>query len=304
MRVPGGARAKENECIFQGIRKKALRMEHGRYEVRGTVMVNLAYRAQDSFENLDGFHVELVEVDLRADIVLDRPPFNTISALQCDQLCTVFEALDADPLVRVIVVRSEGEHFSSGSEVTEMTGESATHALRSGGNMNAPSRCSKPVIAANRGYCFGVGFELALACDFRIATETTLYALPSPKVGQMSDSGGSARLLMTVGLGRTKDIVMRSRYIRGPQAYEWGIATEFVVDSELENATNALVRELLAFSPHAQRAAKKLLNEMGDVPLPFAMEPDQRKVGGHRCPDDFGEGVQPFPARAIHSRLR
>jgi 2-oxoglutaroyl-CoA hydrolase len=267
-------------------------------------MVKLAYQARDSFANLNGFHVEVIEAELRADIVLDRPPFNTISVLQRDQLCAAFEALDDNPSVRVIVLRAEGEHFSSGGDVTETAAESATLAMRFGWDMNAPSRCGKPVIAASRGYCFGVGFELALACDFRIATETTLYALPAQKTGQVPNSGGAERLVRTVGLGRAKDIVMRSRYIRGPQAYEWGIATEFVVDSELENATEALVRELLAFSPHAQRAAKKLLNEMGDPRPSFATEPEQRRPGGRPCADDFGEGVQAFHARTSHFRLR
>jgi 2-oxoglutaroyl-CoA hydrolase len=101
-----------------------------------------------------------------------------------------------------------------------------------------------------------VGFELSLACDFRIATQTTLYALPEQQLGQIPGSGGSARLQKMIGIGRTKDIVMRSRRIPGEQAYDWGIATECVADSDLETATDALVRELTAFSPLAQRTRK------------------------------------------------
>ena len=119
------------------------------------------------------------------------------------------------------------------------------------------------MIAANRGCCFGVGFEISLACDFRIA-ETALYALPEQKLGQIPGSGGSARLQKIVGVGRTKDIVMRSKRITGKQAYDWGIVTECVPDGELESATDALVQELRAFSPLAQRTAKKLLNDTDD----------------------------------------
>ena len=71
------------------------------------------------------------------------------------------------------------------------------------------------MIVANRGYCFGVGFELSLACDFRIASETTQYALPEQKLGQIPGSGGSARLQKMIGITRTKDIVMRSKRIPG-----------------------------------------------------------------------------------------
>ena len=90
------------------------------------------------------------------------------------------------------------------------------------GTSRAPARCSKPVIAANRGYCFGVGFELSLACDFRIVSETCQYALPEQRLGQIPGSGGSARLQKMVGLARTKDIVMRSRRISAKQALRLG----------------------------------------------------------------------------------
>ena len=135
-------------------------------------------------------------------------------------------------------------------------------------NIAAPFRASKPVIAANRGFCFGVGFELSLACDFRIVTDTTQYALPEQKLGQIPGSGGSARLQMMVGITRTKDIVMRSKRISAQQALDWGIATEKVADADLEKATDALVDELVAFSPMAQRTAKKLLNDTEDSPSP------------------------------------
>src|SRR5205823_4667007 len=64
------------------------------------------------------------------------------------------------------------------------------------------------VIAASRGYCFGVGFELALACDFRLVTESTVYALPEQRLGMIPGSGGAARLQKMVGITRAKDIVM------------------------------------------------------------------------------------------------
>src|SRR5713226_7227121 len=221
---------------------------------------------------LDGFRVELDAASERADIVLDRPPLNVISMPQRDQLRLAFEALDADARVRVIVLRAVGEHFSSGGSIKGFMESSPEHVSKLAWNIAAPTRCSKPVIAANRGYCFGVGFEISLACDFRIASETTLYALPEQKLGQIPGSGGSARLQKMVGIGRTKDIVMRSKRVAGRQAYDWAIATECVADGELQQATDALVQELRAFSPIAQRTAKKLLNDTEDSPLSIAIE--------------------------------
>lgn len=260
-------------------------------------MSNLTHPAHTLLDSLDGFRVEINEAKQRADIVLCRPPFNIISMLQREQLRLVFEALDADDRVRVIVVRSEGEHFSSGGDIRGFLEASPEHVSKLAWNIAAPERCSKPVIAAARGYCFGVGFELSLACDFRIVTTTTLYALPEQKLGQIPGSGGSARLQSMVGIGRTKDIVMRSRRVPGQQAYDWGIAVECVEDEDLEAATDRLVEELLQFSPLAQRTAKKLLNDSENSPLSAAIELEGHCYSRLRSSDDFREGVEAFHAK-------
>lgn len=243
---------------------------------------------------LDGFKVELNAEKQRADIILHRPPLNLIEMTQRDQLRLVFEALDDDAHVRVIVLRATGEHFSSGGNIKGFMEATPEHVSRLAWNIASPARCSKPVIAANRGYCFGVGFEISLACDFRIASETCFYALPEQKLGQIPGSGGSARLQKIVGITRTKDIVMRSKRISGKRAFEWGIATECVPDAELEAATDALVDELLIFSPLAQRTAKKLLNDTEDSTLSIAIELEGHCYSRLRQSDDFREGVEAF----------
>jgi 2-oxoglutaroyl-CoA hydrolase len=246
---------------------------------------------------LDGFRVEIDPARERADIILDRPPLNVVSMPQRDQLRLAFEALDADAKVRIIVLRAVGEHFSSGGDIKGFMQASPEHVSKLAWNIAAPARCSKPVIVANRGYCFGVGFELSLACDFRIASETCLYALPEQKLGQIPGSGGSARLQKIVGITRTKDIVMRSRRISAQQAYEWGIATECVPDSQLESTTDALADELRAFSPLAQRTAKKLLNDTEDAMLSTAIELEGHCYSRLRQSDDFREGVEAFHSK-------
>ncbi|MBU2287351.1 MAG: enoyl-CoA hydratase/isomerase family protein [Gammaproteobacteria bacterium] len=246
---------------------------------------------------LDGFRVEIDAARQRADIVLDRPPLNVISMQAREQLRICFEALDADDRVRVIVVRAQGEHFSSGGDIRGFLEATPEHVSRLAWNVAAPARCSKPVIAAGRGYCFGVGFELSLACDFRLVTDTSLYALPEQKLGQIPGSGGSARLQKMVGITRTKDIVMRSRRIPGRQAFDWGVATDCVPDAELEQATDALVDELRSFSPLAQRTAKKLLNDTEDSPLSIAIELEGHCYSRLRSSADFKEGVEAFHSK-------
>ncbi len=246
---------------------------------------------------LDGFRVEIDPARERADIILDRPPFNIVSMPQRDQLRLVIEALDEDACIRVIVLRAMGEHFSSGGNIKGFLEATPEHVSKLAWNVAAPARCTKPMIAANRGYCFGVGFELSLACDFRIASETCFYALPEQRLGQIPGSGGSARLQKMIGIARTKDMVMRSRRISGGEACDWGIAVECVPDKQLESATDALADELRAFSPLAQRTAKKLLNDTEDATLATAIELEGHCYSRLRQSDDFREGVEAFHAK-------
>jgi 2-oxoglutaroyl-CoA hydrolase len=265
---------------------------------RGTLMIQIVHPAQVLLSSLDGFHVEFKEPDSRVDIVLNRPPLNIITMEQREQLRVVFEALDADPRVRVIVLRSAGEHFSGGGDFSGPADITAERMSGLAWSVSAPARCGKPVIAANRGYCFGVGFEFSLACDFRIATDTTIYALSEQRLGQLPGSGGSARLQKMVGIGRTKDIVMLSRQIPGPQAYDWGIVTEFVLDSDLESATDEMVRELLTFPSSGQRATKRLLNDIDNTSLSIGIELEGNVKGRlYNLADPHGESEATDPKK-------
>ena len=94
--------------------------------------------------NLDGFRVEIDAERERADVILARPPMNVIAMPQRDEIRKVFEALDEDPRVRVIVLRAEGEHFSSGGYIKGFLDASPEHVSKLAWNMAAPARCSKP----------------------------------------------------------------------------------------------------------------------------------------------------------------
>jgi 2-oxoglutaroyl-CoA hydrolase len=247
----------------------------------------------------DGFRVEVDAKHQRGDIILDRPPLNVITMPQRDQLRRAFEQLDADDRVRIIVLRAVGTNFSSGGYIKGFLEASPETVANLAWNIAAPARCGKPVIAANRGFCFGVGFEISLACDFRIASETAQYALPEQRLGQIPGSGGSARLQSIVGIARTKDIVMRSRRIPAKQALDWGIVTELVPDAELEAATDNLVKELAEFAPLAQRTAKKLLNDSQDATLSVAIEMEGHCYSRLRVSDDFREGVAAFHEKRV-----
>ena len=257
-------------------------------------MIPYVFAEPDPLVPPDGFRVLLDEAEARADIVLDRPPLNVVSMTERAQLAAAFAALDRDSRVRVIVLRGEGKNFSSGGNIAgflEASPETVSHLAD---NVAAPARCGTPVIAAIRGYCFGVGFELALACDFRIASATAEFALPEMRIGMIPGSGGSARLLHMIGVARTKEIAMLGRRVAAQDAVAWGFITSCVADDALDEAVTALARELRQFSPLAQRTLKRVLNEGQNMPLQSAIELEGQAYGRLRSSADFREGVAAF----------
>jgi 2-oxoglutaroyl-CoA hydrolase len=150
------------------------------------------------------------------------------------------------------------------------------------------------VIAALSGFVFGVGLELALACDFRIAATDVKLALPEATIGMIPGSGGSQRLARMIGLGRAKDIVMRGRRVGADEALALGLVTEVVEPAALPAAVDALLAELSDRSPLAIRMAKRVLNLTYEGPLHVGLEVEGLAYGLLRSSSDFREGVEAF----------
>ena len=167
---------------------------------------------QKADDGYDGFRVE-IGGDV-ATVTLDVPgKFNRVSMLARDQLAAVFAELDRDEAVRFVVLTGANGSFTAGGDIPGFLERSAWDVSRLARNVAAPERCSKPVVAKLQGYVFGVGFELALVCDFRVAADDVQLALPEATIGMIPGSGGTQRLTRLVGLGRAKDLVMRGRRV-------------------------------------------------------------------------------------------
>ena len=243
----------------------------------------------------DGFRLERHESRALATITLDVPGrFNRVSMPARDELRRVFEELDADDTVRFVVLTGAGGAFTAGGDIPGFLERSAWHVSRLADNVAAPERCSKPVIAALQGFCFGVGLELALACDFRIAADDTQLAFPEVTIWMIPGSGGTQRLARLVGLGRAKDIVMRGRRVHAEEALALGLVTEVVPGDELDAAVARLVEELSRHSPLALAMAKRVLNHAYSGPLPLGLELEGLAYGLLQQSHDFREGVEAF----------
>ena len=245
----------------------------------------------------DGFRVERDHRGV-ATITLDVPgKFNRVSMRARAQLADAFAGLGAENATRLIVLTGDGGHFTAGGDIAgflEADQETLSHLHW---NVAAPERCPKPVIAKLRGYAFGVGLELALACDFRIASDDVELALPEVKLGMIPGSGGTQRLARLVGLGRAKDMIMRGRRIAASEALALGLVTQVVPPDELDAATERLVGELLVLSPLALATAKRVLDQAYEGPLEQGLELEGLAYGLLRTTHDFREGVEAFLAK-------
>lgn len=246
-------------------------------------------------DELDGFRLERDDERGVATITLDVPgKLNRVSMLARDQLSAVFADLDRDERVRFVVLTGAGEAFTAGGDIAGFLEQSPWVVSQLARNVAAPERCSKPVIAKLRGYVFGVGLELALACDFRIAADDVQLALPEATIGMIPGSGGTQRLARMVGMGRAKDIVMRGRRVHAEEALAIGLVGEVVAPADLDGAVDALVAELARHSPLSLAMAKRVIGHAYDGPLHLGLELEGLAYGLMRQTHDFREGVEAF----------
>jgi 2-oxoglutaroyl-CoA hydrolase len=243
----------------------------------------------------DGFTIERDADRGTATVTLDvAGKFNRVSMPARDELRAAFEELDRDDAIRFVVLTGAGGAFTAGGDIPGFLERSAWHVSRLADNVAAPERCTKPVVAALRGYTFGVGLELALACDFRIAADDVQLGFPEVTIGMIPGSGGTQRLARLVGLGRAKDIVMRGRRVGAEEALALGLVTEVVPPDELDAAVVRLVEELSPHSPLALAMAKRVLNHAYSGPLPLGLELEGLAYGLLQQSHDFREGVESF----------
>ena len=229
-------------------------------------------------------------------ITLDVPEkMNRVSMAAREQLAAVFAELGDDDRVRAVVLTGAGDKaFTAGGDIAGFMERSPEHLSRLAWNVAAAERCPKPVIARIRGYCLGVGLELALACDFRVAAEDAELGLPEIGLGMIPGSGGTQRLARLIGLGRAKDVIMRRRRISAADALAWGLVSDVVPADELDAAVDRVIDDLLPLSPLALAMAKRVLNHAYDGPLPVGLELEGLAYGLLRSSDDFREGVAAF----------
>jgi 2-(1,2-epoxy-1,2-dihydrophenyl)acetyl-CoA isomerase len=198
-------------------------------------------------------------------ITLNRPSQrNAIDFEMLDDLCDALSAAGADDEVRVLVLTGAGEKFCAGADISQMVTRTSEewekivdHYLDP---IRAISAIPKPFITRCNGDVVGGGLGLAMACEFRIASESTRFCAPFVKIGLAGcDMSAGYFLPRLVGLGKATDMMMTGRFVHAEEAERIGLASRVVADVDLDAAVAELAAQLAAGPPRGLAFTKRAI---------------------------------------------
>lgn len=221
--------------------------------------------------------IRLEEIVLKKEpplawITLNRPHrHNTITPKMIDELEAVGGELAKDGEVRVVIISGEGgKAFSAGADLTSFEFTSPLKAFEASRRMfevfSLFERMPKPVIAAIDGYAFGGGCELALACDFRLASESSQVGLTETNLGIIPGAGGTQRLLRLVGLSRAKEMIYFGQRLPAQEALKLGLLDRVYANDSFQTEVEGFARKLSRRAPISMKLAKYAINLAQNVP--------------------------------------
>jgi enoyl-CoA hydratase len=235
-----------------------------------------------------------------ATLELYRPQKkNSLNAEMRHELEACLKELANDHSVRVVVITGGDEIFCAGADISEIEGTSSaeaayTHAREFQILFDQVESLPQPVIGAVSGYALGGGCELALACDFRIASDTAKFGLPEIKIGAFPGGGGTQRLPRAIGVAKAKKMILLGDPINAEQALATGLVLKVVPKDKLMAEAHSFAARIAALPRLALQASKMLINKSQEMDLTTGLEMEARTFGGIAHTHDLAEGTKAF----------
>lgn len=245
-------------------------------------------------------NLKLEKRDGITTIELDRPQKkNSLNAEMRHELELCLKELANDRGVRVVVITGGAEIFCAGADISEIEGTSSAeqayqHAREFQTLFDQLENLPQPTVAAVSGYALGGGCELALACDFRFASETARFGLPEIKIGAFPGGGGTQRLPRAIGAAKAKEMILLGDPINAEQALAAGLVLKVVPKDKLMAEAQSLAARLAALPRLALQASKMLINKSQEIDLATGLEFEARTFGGIADTHDLAEGTKAF----------
>jgi 2-(1,2-epoxy-1,2-dihydrophenyl)acetyl-CoA isomerase len=237
-----------------------------------------------------------------ATIELARPDKrNAINAQMFSELGDAAERAASDPGIRAVLVKAQGPSFCAGIDVTLLGQLSGTRGARFRSFVRTAQRpyallaqMDKPTVAAVQGHAVGAGFQLALACDLRVATDDARFAMLEVRFGLVPDLGGSHRLARQVGPARAKEFIWTGRTMEADEAERIGLVNRVVDVDSLDKEADALIGDVVASPPIPVSLTKALIGRATESSLETALERDAQAQATCIDSEDHREAVAAY----------
>ena len=235
-------------------------------------------------------------------LTFNRPEvLNAYNKSLSDEIASGLAELTADSSVRLIVITGAGRAFMAGADINMVNAWAELGDIdkikASMGQMLNPNifeDCPKPIIAAVNGLAFGMGCEIAIACDYRIATSSAMFGQPEIKIGVIPGGGGTQRLLHLVGRARALEMITTGDPISAEEAYRIGLVTKVVPDENFWVEVDAFSKRLLSKSPVALQYCKKAIYQGENMKIRDGLENERVLFCSSLLSDDAKEGTAAF----------
>ena len=235
-----------------------------------------------------------------ARITFNRP--KSLNALNTALLTELRDALgdaEADVEVHAIVITGAGGRaFCAGVDIGELFERSSTEAsewlIWAQGITIYIEKIKKPIIAKINGFCLGGGLELAMACDFRIASEKAVFGLPEVNLAIIPGGGGTQRLTRLIGKTKAMEMLMCGEHIDAEEAFRLTLVNKVVPADKLDSEVDKLVKKLIAKSPVTLEILKDAVNRGIELDLERALKYEAECFGHALATEDAREGLRAF----------
>lgn len=237
--------------------------------------------------------------DRVATVTLNRPEkYNAIGAKIAEELGAVLDEIEGGEARALILTGAREKAFCSGVDLKERSAMTAdekwAHNRKLNDFTNRLAKLQIPTIAAINGLALGGGFEMTLACDFRIMARHAEVALPEVGLGIIPGAGGTQRLPRLVGPSRAKEVILTARRIKAPEAEEMGLANKVVDAESLLEEAEALARETARNSPLAVAYAKAAVDVAMETSVEQGFRFETAAIRTTLASDDYVEGLAAF----------
>lgn len=233
-------------------------------------------------------------------ITICRPEaLNALNAQTLLELSAEIDEISKKPAVRALILTGAGEKsFVAGADIKELQNlppiKAENFSLRGQAVFSKIENFSIPVIAAINGFALGGGLELAIACDIRIASTTSKFALPEVNLGVIPGYGGTQRLSRLIGCAKALELTLTGDMINAEEALHIGLVNDVVPPEELIAKAEEFAKKLSKKAPAAVRFIKELVKKSADAKLEDGLKFEAAKFAITFSTSDKNEGISAF----------